>query len=291
VLYVWIDALSNYITALGYASNNDELFKKYWPANVHLIGKEILWFHTVYWPAILFSLGFALPKQVFAHGWWTSEGRKMGKSLGNFIDLEKLRSLVSTYSLDALRFYLLRAAPFGSDLDFSQGDFNKSFNELANVLGNLLNRTINMVKKYRGTVPPGAATEDIDRNLVAATEALPAQIKQAYEKLELQQAVLLPIELARTANGYIDATRPFSLAKDPSQAARLDTVLNLAVQATKNALVALLPVLPTKARDGLNQLGIDPQGKSLGQLFSAQLPPGGSLGDATPLFPKVEMKS
>src|SRR2546423_2999159 len=287
VLYVWIDALSNYITALGYASDNDELFKKYWPADVHLIGKEILWFHTVYWPAILFSLGLPVPKQVFAHGWWTSEGRKMGKSLGNFIDLEKLRTLVSNYSLDALRFYLLRAAPFGSDLDFSQSDFNKSFNELANVLGNLLNRTINMVKKYRGTVPPGAATEDIDRNLVAATEALPAQIKQAYAKLELQQAVLLPIELARTANGYIDATRPFSLAKDPSQATRLDTVLNLAVQATKNALVGLLPVLPSKARDGLKQLGIDPEAKSLTQLFSAQLPPGHSLGEATPLFPKV----
>src|SRR3989440_4310021 len=261
VLYVWIDALSNYITALGYASDNDELFKKYWPADVHLIGKEILWFHTVYWPAILFSLGLPVPKQVYAHGWWTSEGRKMGKSLGNFIDLEKLRALVSTYSLDALRFYLLRAAPFGSDLDFSQADFNKSFNELANVLGNLLNRTINMVKKYRGTVPPGAASEDIDRNLVAATEPLTTQHQQAYQKLELQQVVLLPIELARTANGYIDATRPFSLAKDPAQASRLDTVLNLAVQATKNALVGLLPVLPSKARDGLKQLGIDPQGK------------------------------
>jgi len=289
-MYVWVDALTNYLTGVGYPDDSKE-FRAFWPADVHLIGKEILWFHTVYWPAILFSLELPVPKQVFAHGWWTSEGRKMGKSLGNFIDLEKLRSLVSTYSLDALRFYLLRAAPFGSDLDFSQGDFNKSFNELANVLGNLLNRGINMLKKYRGTVPPGAATEDIDRNLVAATEALPTQIKAAYDKLELQQAVLLPIELARTANGYIDATRPFSLAKDPAQAARLDTVLNLAVQATKNALVALLPVLPTKAREGLKQLGIDPEGKSLTQLFSAQLPPGHALGNATPLFPKVETKS
>jgi methionyl-tRNA synthetase len=290
VLYVWIDALSNYITALGYATDQDGRFKKYWPANVHLIGKEILWFHTVYWPAILFSLELPLPRQVFAHGWWTSEGRKMGKSLGNFIDLEKLRSIVSDYSLDALRFYLLRAAPFGSDLDFSQADFLKSFNELANVLGNLLNRNLNMIRKYRGNVPAGAATEDIDRNLVAATEALPAQVKSAYEKLDLQQAVLLPIELARTANGYIDATRPFSLAKDPAQASRLDTVLNLAVQATKNALVALLPVLPTKAREGLKQLGIDLEGKTLDQLFAMPLAPGHALGEAVPLFPKVESK-
>ncbi len=326
VLYVWIDALSNYITALGYPEESDEatkrrsdeeterkglpdeawdlhltpsslgrsiapsLFSKYWPADVHLIGKEILWFHTVYWPAILISLGLPLPKKVFAHGWWTSEGRKMGKSLGNFIDLEKLRSLVKDYSLDALRFYLLRAAPFGSDLDFSPNDFNKSFNELANVLGNLLNRSINMLKKYRGAVPPGAPTEDIDRNLVAATEALPGQIEEAYAKLELQQAVLLPLELARTANGYIDATRPFSLAKDPAQASRLDTVLNLAIHATKNALVALLPVLPGKALEGLKQLGIDPQGKTLQQLFATPLPAGHQLGEAKPLFPKVDTK-
>src|SRR5215212_6653723 len=116
VLYVWIDALSNYITALGYGGDDDSRFRKYWPADVHLIGKEILWFHTVYWPAILFSLGLDLPRQVFAHGWWTAEGRKMGKSTGNFIDLEKLRVISTTYSEDALRYYMLRAAPFGADL-------------------------------------------------------------------------------------------------------------------------------------------------------------------------------
>src|SRR5207237_92720 len=181
VLYDWIDALSNYITALGYpsaastaggagSSPTRSLFEKYWPADVHLIGKEILWFHTVYWPAILFSLGIDLPKQVFAHGWWTSEGRKMSKTEGNFIDLEKLRGVISAHSLDALRYYLLRAAPFGTDLDWSDADFNKSFNELANVLGNLLNRNINMVGKYRdSTIPAANPTEEIDRNLIAAT--------------------------------------------------------------------------------------------------------------------------
>src|SRR5687767_12827818 len=217
VLYVWIDALSNYITALGYGSDDDSLFRKYWPADVHLIGKEIMWFHTVYWPAILFALELPLPKKVYAHGWWTAEGRKMGKSTGNFIDLEKLRQVIATYGEDALRYYLLRAAPFGSDLDRKEEDFSKSFNELANVAGNLLNRNLNMLNKYRGgSLPQGPPTEDIDRSLAAATAALPGQLADAYAKMELQQACLLPVELARAANGYIDATRPFSLAKDPA---------------------------------------------------------------------------
>src|SRR5690606_11291590 len=117
VIYVWIDALSNYITALGYGPDDDSPFQRYWPVNIHLIGKEILWFHTVYWPAMLMSLDLPLPRTVFAHGWWTAEGKKMSKTMGNFIDLTRLRGVVDAYSLDALRYYLLRAAPFGSDLD------------------------------------------------------------------------------------------------------------------------------------------------------------------------------
>jgi len=258
---------------------------------VHVIGKDILWFHAVYWPAILLSLGLELPKTVAAHGWWVSGGRKAGKSTGGITPLNEIREIASIYSLDALRYYLLRAAPFGSDLDFAHADFVKSFNELANVLGNLLNRGLNMIRKYRGTVTPATPTEEIDHSLIAATNGLADQVKQAYAKLDLQQAVLAPIELARAANGYIDATRPFSLAKDPAQSARLDTVLNLAIQATKNALVALLPVLPVKASEGLKQLGIDPAGKTLELLFSTPLAPGHSLGEAKPLFPRVETKS
>jgi methionyl-tRNA synthetase len=288
VVYVWIDALSNYISALGYGTADESRFKKYWPADVHLIGKEIMWFHTVYWPAMLFSLGLPLPKTVFAHGWWTSDGRKMSKSMGNFIDLEKLRTVVKNYSLDGLRYYLLRAAPFGNDLDWSDTDFTKAFNELANVLGNLLNRNLNMVGKYRDRiVPAGQPTEDIDRNLVAMTAALPGQIADAYAKLELQQACMLPVELARAANGYIDATRPFSLAKDPAQSSRLDTVLNLAAQATKNALVALLPIMPEKALAGLSQLGVDVSGKTIDQLFAAPLLAGHRVNEGQPLFPKI----
>jgi methionyl-tRNA synthetase len=287
VLYVWIDALSNYITALGYGSRNNALFRRYWPADVHLIGKEIMWFHTVYWPAMLMSLGLELPKTVFAHGWWTAEGKKMSKTLGNFIDIERIRAIVSAYGEDALRYYLLRAAPFGNDLDFTDADFLKSFVELANVLGNLLNRTLNMVNKYRGgALPAGAASEEIDHNLVRMTAALPEQLRAAYEKLDLQQACLLPLELARAANGFIDNTRPFSLAKDPAQAARLDTVLNLAAQATKAALAALLPVLPEKAAAGLRQLGVAVDRAPLARLLGETLPAGHRVAQGQPLFPR-----
>jgi len=296
VLYVWIDALSNYITALGYPggagpSSGRSKFQTYWPADVHLIGKEILWFHTVYWPAILFSLELPLPKQVFAHGWWTSEGRKMGKSTGNFIDLDKLREISSAYSQDALRYYMLRAAPFGSDLDFSQADFEKSFNELANVVGNCLNRTVKMIGRYRdGVLPPVGEAEEIDARLIEQTDNVVDSISEAYDRLALQDCATIPVELARATNGYIDSTAPFTLAKDPAKAKRLDTVLNRSAQAIKNALVALLPVLPEKAAAGLAQLGVSVEGQTLDDLLRQALPAGQKLGEGQPLFPKVETK-
>lgn len=305
VLYVWIDALSNYVTALGYPDGSDgatvrrsdegkreipdqSLFTRFWPVDVHLIGKEILWFHAVYWPAMLISLGLPLPKEIFAHGWWTAEGKKMSKSMGNFIDLSRVMTLANTYSLDALRFYLLRVAPFGSDMDFNETDFGKSFNELANVLGNCLNRTLKMIGKYRsGVIGPVSHTPtELDQSLMAAIDRLPGQLQQAYAKLELQQAVLLPIELARQTNGYIDATAPFSLAKDPAKEAQLTTVLHLSVQAIYRALIALLPVLPEKAAEGLRQLGVDASKINPGKLWD-QLPLGHKVGEGSPLFPRL----
>jgi methionyl-tRNA synthetase len=292
VIYVWIDALTNYITALGYGTSDQSKFDKFWPANVHVIGKDILWFHTVYWPAMLLSLGIDLPKTVAAHGWWVSGGRKAGKSTGGITPLSEIRELSTTYSFDALRYYMLRAAPFGSDLEWSQEEFDKSFNELANVVGNCLNRTIKMIGKYRGGVLPAVGDRDsIDDNVVALSEKLPQQLAEAYQRLELQQGALLPIELARATNGYIDATAPFSLAKDPAKATRLDTVLNLSAQAIYRALVALLPILPEKAATGLKQLGVNIEGKTLTHLFAAPLPAGHKLGEGTPLFPKVETKA
>ncbi|HET6249622.1 MAG TPA: methionine--tRNA ligase [Tepidisphaeraceae bacterium] len=294
VVYVWIDALSNYITALGYGSDDDSNFKKYWPADLHLIGKEILWFHAVYWPAMLFALELPLPKMLFAHGWWTADGMKMGKTTGNFVGIDKLRELGRLYGLDSVRYYLLRAAAFGADLDWTgrkQGtddDFHKAFNELANVVGNCLNRDLNMAGKYRGQLPPLGELEDIDRNLIDQTKRLAGELAAAYAKCELQQCALLPIELARTTNGYIDATAPFKLAKDPAKASRLDTVLHVASQAIYAALVGLLPILPEKAAAGLKQLGANIEGKTLGELLAAGLPVGHPIAPGQPLFPKVE---
>jgi methionyl-tRNA synthetase len=292
VVYVWIDALSNYITALGYASDDEALFRRYWPG-VHLIGKEILWFHAVYWPAMLFSLGLPLPKRVFAHGWWTSGGKKMSKTMGNFIGLEKLRAIGRAYGYDALRYYLLRAAPFGSDLDWTDADFAKSVNEQADVVGNLLNRVLKMINSYReGVLPaPGTADPATDDALAARIASLPGESEAAYARFDLQQAVLLPVETARAANVYIDATKPFSLRKDPANAGRVDTILNLSAQAVYRALVTLLPIIPEKAAAGLAQLGVNVRGRSLPDLFAGPLPAGPKLSEGQPLFKKVEVEA
>jgi len=289
VVYVWIDALCNYITALGYASDDEGRFKKFWPADVHLMGKEILWFHAVYWPAILMSLGLELPRKVFAHGWWTSGGRKMSKSLGNYIDLEKLRGVIAAHGLDALRFYLLRAAPFGSDLDWTDADVEKSFIELADVVGNCLNRVVKMLHRYRDGVLPqvSADAQGIDRQLLDQTAALPALLERAYQNLDLQQAALLPLELARATNGYIEATAPFQLAKDPKQDGRVDEVLYRSAAAMYTALLGLLPILPVKAADGLRQLSAAVEDKPLGQRFNALPSPGTRVGPGQALFPKL----
>jgi len=289
VVYVWIDALSNYITALGYTSADETRFKEFWPG-VHIIGKEILWFHSVYWPAMLLSLGLPLPQTIFAHGWWTSGGMKMSKTLGNAIDLQKIRGVIATYSNDALRYYLARAAAFGSDLDWTDNDFTKSFNELANVLGNCLNRTIKMIGKYREDKIPATSgqVEEIDQSLIDRTHRVPEDVRMAYERFDLQAAVTLPIELARHTNGYIDNTEPFKLVNDPSKEKRLDMVLGLSAQAIYRALVLMLPVLPEKAAAGLKQMNVDPAGKTLSELLASPLPAGHQLGAGKPLFPKVE---
>jgi methionyl-tRNA synthetase len=289
VVYVWIDALCNYITALGYASNDEGLFDTFWPADVHLMAKEILWFHAVYWPAILMALGIELPRKIFAHGWWTSGGRKMSKSLGNYIDLEKIRGVIAAHGLDVLRFYLLRAAPFGSDLDWTDADVEKSFIELADVVGNCLNRVVKMLHRYRGGVLPSvsADAQGIDKQLLDQAAALPAALEKAYRDLDLQQAALLPLELARATNGYIEATAPFQLAKDPKQAGRVDEILYRSALAMHVALVGLLPILPVKAADGLKQLASGNEELPLASRFAAIPKPGTKVGEGQALFPKL----
>ncbi|MFN4241964.1 MAG: methionine--tRNA ligase [Tepidisphaerales bacterium] len=289
VLYVWIDALSNYVTALGMPPGDG---RGYWPASVHLIGKEILWFHAVYWPAMLMALGWPLPKQLFAHGWWTAEGKKMSKSMGNFIDIDRLDRYAATYTQDAVRYYLLRAAPFGSDLDFAEADFIKAFNELADLPGNGLNRVIRMLGSYEGGRVPeltDARLEPQDRQLLAQADALAGELARAYGELELQAAALQPIELARSVNGYIEATAPFKM-KDPSLRTRRATVLAVAARALAVVYVGLLPVLPEKAVAALAQLGI-PAGDAphLDKLLQRAASLAGTMLSApTPLFPKPQ---
>jgi methionyl-tRNA synthetase len=288
-VYVWIDALSNYITALGYGSGDDAKFRKFWPANVHLIGKDILWFHTVYWPAMLFALGLAPPLSVVAHGWFTTDGRKQSKSLGNFIDLSKLREKIGVFGLDALRFFLLRATTFGADPDWSDADFAKAYGELQKVVGNCVNRVLVMINKYRGGILPEIGeSEEIDRQLIVRMNGLGEALEAAYAHCELHHCAHLPVELFRAVNGFIDATAPFTLEKDPAKKARLDTVLNLAAQAVYRGLVALVPVLPEKAEAGLRQMNVEIAGKTFGQLLGTDLPAGHKVGNPQPLFPRKD---
>jgi len=290
-VYVWIDALSNYITALGYGSADDAKMRQYWPANAHLIGKDILWFHSVYWPAMLFALGLEPPRAVVAHGWFTTDGRKQSKSLKNFIDLSKLREKISVYGQDALRYFLLRATTFGADPDWSDADFAKAYKELKNIVGNCLNRLLVMIGNYRGGAVPAAGTlEEIDHSLIASTGRLREQLEEAYARFELHHCATLPIELARAVNGYIDATQPFKMKDDPAKQERLDTVLNIASQAMFQALVGLLPILPHKAVEGLSQLNVPTEGKTFDALAAYTLPPGHQTGIPCGLFPDVAKK-
>lgn len=287
VVYVWIDALSNYISALDYGTDNDARFRRFWPADLHLIGKEILWFHAVYWPCILLSLGEPLPRQIFAHGWWLSGGRKMSKTEGNFIGIEKLREAAGAYGMDTLRYYLLRTASFGNDLNWFDAELSRSFTELSNTIGNCLNRVLKMVFKYRGGVlptrEPDALLLPVDYALMNQTQALFPALQAAYAACQLHQCALLPVELARSINVYIEAAAPFKLARDPAKAGRLDTVLNITTQGIYTAMAGLLPVLPHQAIEGLSQLGVQANGRKFEQL-ALPLADGHVLTEGTPLF-------
>ncbi|MGC9454511.1 MAG: methionine--tRNA ligase [Phycisphaerae bacterium] len=260
VVYVWIDALSNYVTALGIPEIGDEHdgeHAQYWPADVHLIGKDILWFHAVYWPCLLMALDMPLPKCVFAHGWWTSEGRKMSKSLGNFISREVIADICREYSVDVFRYYLLRTVAFGADGDFSHDDLRQRYNgDLANGVGNLLSRTVNMISRYfDGEIPPAGETGEDERHVLAAADDL---TKSAEEIIGLCRFHLLLDKvnaLADATNRYIDSTQPFKLAKDESQRDRLATILHTCAEAVRLVLVHLQPIMPATMRRGLEQLG------------------------------------
>jgi len=281
VMYVWLDALVNYLTAAGYPDESSPRYG-YWPANLHLVGKEIIRFHAVYWPAFLMAANLPLPGRVFSHGWWTVEGEKMSKSTGNFIDV---RPLIDEFGLDTVRFFLLREVPFGNDGDFSRKSLIARTNaELANGIGNLAQRTLSFIAKNAGgMVPPKGALHEADHALLALAEALPEKVRGAINRLAFHEALDETWKLIRAADGYIDHQAPWTLKK--TDTARMNTVLFVLTAVLRTVSILLQPFMPESMDKLLTQLGIPPEDRQFAAL-ETPLAEGTALPAPSGIFPR-----
>ncbi|BBK31964.1 methionyl-tRNA synthetase [Stella humosa] len=284
IMYVWLDALTNYITAVGYPDTKSDAFERFWPASLHMVGKDILRFHAVYWPAFLMAAGLEPPRRVFAHGWWTIEGQKMSKSLGNVVNPH---DLIDRYGLDPVRYFLMREVPFGNDGDFSGRQMVHRMNgDLANDYGNLVQRVLSMVNRNcEARTPTPGPFQDADQRLMGSAEALLPIVRELLEQQSFHRALEAIWEVIGAANRYVDEQAPWTLRKiDPARGA---TVLYSLAETIRRVAVMTQPFMPQASAKILDQLGVPADRRGFGDLGpSAALVPGTPLPKPEGVFPR-----